>query len=70
MSHTFKPGDSVRWNSEAGMIDGQVVKVHTADIEFRRRMHRACRDELHYRVRSDKTGHEAMHKGPVLEHRR
>ncbi len=34
MSSSFKVGDAVRWNSEAGEIHGKVVKVHTRDTEF------------------------------------
>ncbi|HAB03346.1 MAG TPA: DUF2945 domain-containing protein [Pseudomonas sp.] len=66
MSHTFKRGDHVRWNSEAGMIDGKVVKVHTEDVEFLGRQRHCSKDEPQYEVKSDKTGHLAMHKEEAL----
>ncbi|WP_277964344.1 DUF2945 domain-containing protein [Pseudomonas sp. RIT-To-2] len=67
MTTTFKAGDAVRWNSEAGEIHGTVVKVHTRDVEFLGRTRRASKKEPQYEVRSDKTGHLAMHHGDALK---
>lgn len=67
MSNAYKPGDKVRWKSEAGVIHGTVVKVHTRDVEFRGRQRHCSRDEPQYEVKSDKTGHLAMHKEAALE---
>lgn len=66
MSTTFKVGDAVRWNSEAGEIQGKVVKVHIKDVEFMGRHRSASKDEPQYEVKSDKTGHLAMHHGDAL----
>ncbi len=67
MSHKFKTGDRVRWNSEAGHIEGEVIKVHTSDTEFKGRHRPASKDEPQYEVRSDKTGATAMHREDALE---
>jgi Hypervirulence associated proteins TUDOR domain len=29
MTHKFKVGDRVTWNSEAGHVSGTIIKVHT-----------------------------------------
>jgi len=68
MSSSFKVGDAVRWNSEAGEIHGKVVKVHTRDTEFMGRHRPATKDAPQYEVKSDKTGHLAMHHGDALKH--
>lgn len=67
MAHAFKVGDHVRWNSEAGHILGKVTKVHTKEVEFMGRHRHASADAPQYEVKSDKTGHLAMHKEDALE---
>ncbi|SET97488.1 hypervirulence associated TUDOR domain-containing protein [Pseudomonas graminis] len=67
MAHAFKVGDHVRWNSEAGHIVGKVTKVHTREVEFMGRHRHASPDAPQYEVKSDKTGHLAMHKEDALE---
>ncbi|QSB17865.1 DUF2945 domain-containing protein [Pseudomonas sp. 15A4] len=67
MAHAFKVGDHVRWNSEAGHIVGKVTKVHTKEVEFMGRQRHATPDAPQYEVKSDKTGHLAMHKEDALE---
>ncbi|WP_460125796.1 hypervirulence associated TUDOR domain-containing protein [Pseudomonas sp. S2_C03] len=66
MSTSLNVGDAVRWNSEAGIIHGKVVKVHVKDVEFMGRHRPASKDAPQYEVRSDKTGHLAMHHGEAL----
>jgi hypothetical protein len=65
MSHAFKVGDAVRWNSEAGEIHGKVTKVHVKDVEFMGKHRPASKDEPQYEVKSDKTG-----LAPLLQGRR
>ncbi|WP_268796829.1 hypervirulence associated TUDOR domain-containing protein [Pseudomonas huanghezhanensis] len=67
MSHPFKVGDHVKWNSEVGHVKGVVTKVHTQDVEFMGRHRKASKDEPQYEVKSDKTGHLAMHKEDALK---
>ena len=63
----FKVGDHVRWNSHAGRVSGRIVKVHTADFDYKGHTHRASRDRPQYEIRSDRTDHVAAHYGEVLE---
>lgn len=67
MSNSFKAGDRVKWNSEAGEIHGKVMKVHVKDLEFMGKRRRATKDDPQYEVKSDKTGHLAMHHGFALQ---
>lgn len=66
MSHKFKVGDHVSWNSEAGRVRGRIIRVHTADTEFMGRTRRASPDTPQYEIKSDKTDHVAMHKESAL----
>ncbi len=67
MAHAFKVGDHVRWNSEVGHVVGKVTKVHIKDVEFMGKHRPASLDEPQYEVKSDKTGHLALHKEDALE---
>ncbi|WP_122846866.1 DUF2945 domain-containing protein [Pseudomonas viridiflava] len=66
MTTSFKVGDTVRWNSEAGEIRGKVTKVHVKDVEFMGKHRPASKDSPQYEVKSDKTGHLAMHHEDAL----
>jgi hypothetical protein len=66
MKRDFKVGDHVSWNSEAGRIRGTVQKKLTAPTKFKTYIARASQEEPQYLVKSDKTGHLAMHKGSAL----
>ena len=35
MTKTFKIGDRVSWNSEAGRVSGTVIRVHTHNIDHK-----------------------------------
>lgn len=66
MKRRFKIGDHVTWNSEAGRVSGTIVKVHVRDVEYKGYTHHATADEPQYEIKSDKTGHIALHKGSAL----
>jgi len=66
MTTSFKVGDAVHWNSEAGEIRGKVTKVHVKDVEFMGKHRPASKDSPQYEVNSDKTGHLAMHHEDAL----
>ena len=68
MSKTFKRGDHVEWNSEAGRVRGVIIKKVIADVLFKGYVHHASRDEPQYIIKSVKTDHVAIHKGRVLKH--
>ncbi|MCC7265939.1 MAG: DUF2945 domain-containing protein [Caulobacteraceae bacterium] len=66
MATTFKVGDHVSWNSEAGRVRGRIVRVHTADFDYKGHTHRASPGDPQYEIRSDRTDHVAAHKGAAL----
>ena len=41
MAVRFKVGDHVTWNSEAGHVIGNVIKVHVKDTEYKGYTHHA-----------------------------
>ena len=66
MSRSFKLGDHVGWNSEAGRVSGRIVAVHTRDFDYKGHMHHASPNAPQYEIKSDKTDHIAAHKGSAL----
>ncbi len=66
MTRTFKVGDHVSWNSEAGRVRGRITRVHTSDVTYKGYVHHASEDDPQYEIQSDKTDHVAMHKGRAL----
>ena len=67
MTHQFKPGDHVRWNSEAGFVQGRIIRVHTRAFDWKGYTHHATEADPQYEIRSDKTSHVAVHKGSALQ---
>ena len=68
MSNTFKRGDLVEWNSEAGRVRGIVVKKVVSDIRLKGYVHYASTSEPQFVIKSVKTDHVAIHRGPALRH--
>lgn len=66
MAKSFKIGDHVSWNSEAGRVTGKIVAVHTEDFDYKGYTHHASRDDPQYEIKSDKSDHIAAHKGGAL----
>jgi len=67
MSKTFKRGDHVEWNSEAGRVRGVIIKKVIADVLFKGYVHHASKDTPQYFIKSNKTDHVAIHKGTALK---
>ena len=67
MTHDFKVGDHVEWNSEAGLVRGTIKKRITSEITFKGYTVHASKEEPQYLIKSDKTDHMAMHKGSALK---
>lgn len=44
MTHKFKIGDHVTWNSEAGHVSGKIIKTHTKDVAYKGYTHHASED--------------------------
>jgi hypothetical protein len=64
---TFKAGDTVRWETSQGETHGKVVKKETSTARAGGHTAKATKDEPQYRVESDKTGKEAIHKPEALK---
>jgi hypothetical protein len=67
MPSTFKVGDHVEWNSEAGRVRGAIKKIVRSAIKFKGYTVRASKEEPQYLIKSDTTDHLAMHKGTALK---
>ena len=70
MAKTFKVGDHVTWNSEAGHVSGRIIKIHKNDVEYKGYTHHATEKDPQYEIKSDKTEHVEMHKRSVLKKKR
>ena len=66
MDKTFKIGDHVSWNSEAGRVSGKIIKIHTSAFEYKGYRHHATEDDPQYEIKSDISDHIAVHKGSAL----
>ncbi len=63
----FEKGDHVRWTSHGGTAEGTVEEEITSDTEAAGRTVRASEDDPQYRVRSEKSGKDAVHKPGALD---
>ncbi|MEP6728289.1 MAG: DUF2945 domain-containing protein [Bacteroidota bacterium] len=66
MANSYKKGDHVKWNSEAGHVSGKIIKIHTSDFVYKGYTHHASKDDPQYEIKSDKSDHIAAHKGSAL----
>lgn len=66
MATKFNIGDRVSWNSEAGIVSGTIIKVHTTDFNYKGYTHHASEEDPQYEIKSDKSDHIAAHKGRAL----
>ncbi|GAB3242869.1 DUF2945 domain-containing protein [Mycolicibacterium hippocampi] len=64
--HNFRKGDKVTWQSHGSTAEGTVQEKITSDTTAAGRTVRASEDEPQYRVRSDKSGNDAVHKPEAL----
>lgn len=62
----FEKGDHVSWKSHGGTAEGTVEEEITEDTKAAGRTVRASEDEPQYKVRSEKSGREAVHKPGAL----
>ena len=65
----FKKGDEVTWDSSGGASQGEVVEKVTATAKVKGHTAKASKEEPQYRVKSDKSGKEAIHKPEELKKR-
>jgi len=67
MENNYKIGDHVRWNSEAGYVTGKIIKIHTADFNYKGYTRHCTPEDPQYEIKSDKSDHIAAHKGSALK---
>ena len=65
---SLKKGDKVSWRSHGESVHGTVQQKITERTEAAGRTVAASPDEPQYKVKSDKTGREAVHKEGALRH--
>lgn len=63
-------GDRVTWRSHGSTAEGTVEEKLTDDTTAAGRTVRASKDEPQYRVRSDKSGNDAVHKPEALQRKK
>ncbi len=63
----FKKGDKVEWKSHGQNVKGKVEEKITSDTKAAGREVRASKDDPQYRVTSDKSGADAVHKPGALK---
>jgi hypothetical protein len=63
---SFRRGDLVEWDSEAGLVRGVIVRKVTSNIRFKGYVRHASKADPQYIIRSVKTDHVAIHKGQAL----
>ena len=66
----FDKGDKVTWKSHGSTAEGTVEEKITSDTTAAKRTVRASKKEPQYRVRSDKSGNDAVHKPDALRPKR
>ncbi len=66
---TLKAGDKVAWDSSQGEVKGVVEKKVTSTAKVKGHTAKATKSEPQYKVKSDKTGAEAIHKPEELKKR-
>ncbi|BBZ30112.1 hypothetical protein MMAD_44070 [Mycolicibacterium madagascariense] len=62
----FTKGDHVEWDSHGGKAVGRVEEKITEDTKAAGRTVRASKDDPQYRVVSDKSGNDAVHRPDSL----
>ncbi|MEV6488969.1 DUF2945 domain-containing protein [Actinoplanes sp. NPDC051633] len=67
MSEDLSKGDKVTWKSHGQTVHGEVEKKITSRTEEAGRTVDASKDDPQYKVKSDKTGREAVHKPGALK---
>ena len=66
MTKTFKPGDKVSWDTPQGETHGTVEKKVTSRERVKGHEAAASKEHPQYKVKSEKSGKEAIHKPEEL----
>lgn len=60
-------GDKVEWKTHGTTTEGEIVEKITSETEAAGRTVKASNEEPQYRVKSDKSGKDAVHKPEALD---
>ena len=63
----LKAGDKVKWGSSQGEVHGKVEAKVTSTARVKGHVAKATKDDPQFKVKSDKTGAEAIHKPGELK---
>lgn len=63
----LKAGDEVKWKTPQGETQGTVVKKETGTAKAKGHTAKASDEHPEYRVKSAKSGKEAVHKADALK---
>ena len=66
----FTTGDKVEWDSHGGSAVGKVEEKITRDTRAAKRTVRASPEDPQYRVRSENSGNDAVHRPGALRRRK
>lgn len=64
---SLKVGDKVKWGTAQGETKGTVTKKVTGTAKVGGHTAKASKDEPQFKVKSDKSGKEAIHKPEELK---
>lgn len=64
---SLKAGDKVKWDTPQGETHGKVTKKVTGTAKVGGHTAKASKDEPQFKVKSDKSGKEAIHKPEELK---
>ena len=67
MAKSLKKGDKVEWESAGGSSTGEVVEKVTKDTKVKGHTAKASKEEPQFKVKSEKSGKEAVHKAEELK---
>jgi len=67
MTQQFKKGDRVEWHSSGGTSQGVIKEIITEPTDFKNHHFEASKEKPEYRVESEKSGKDAIHKGEQLK---
>ncbi len=67
MAKELKPGDKVAWKTSQGETHGTVEAKVTSKAKIKGHVATATKSEPQYKVKSDKSGKQAIHKPEALK---
>jgi plastocyanin len=66
-SKSLTAGDKVKWEAAGGEVHGTVVKKETGTTKVKGHTAKASTKDPQFRVKSSKSGKEAVHKADELK---